>query len=39
MDQLIDEIRDSKILFDAELKVLRHEKAKISVFMKNADLR
>ena len=27
------------MLFDAELKVLRHEKARIAVFMKNADLR
>jgi hypothetical protein len=26
-------------LFDAELKVLRHEKARISIYMKMADLR
>lgn len=37
--QLIKRIEEKILLFDAELKVLRHEKARIAVFMKNADLR
>ena len=37
--QLVKIIEHKTRLFDAELKVLRHEKAKLAVFMKNADLR
>ncbi len=38
-DKIFKTIEENIKLFDAELKVLRHEKARISVFMKNADLR
>jgi hypothetical protein len=37
--QLMKMIEEKVKLFDAELKVIRHEKARISIFMKNADLR
>lgn len=37
--QLYKKIEEKVLLFDAELRVLRHEKGKIAVFMKNADLR
>jgi hypothetical protein len=36
---LIKSIEDKMKLFDAELKVLRHEKARVSIYMKMADLR
>jgi hypothetical protein len=39
MNQLMRNIEEKISLFDAELRVLRHEKAKIAVYMKNADLR
>jgi len=32
-------VEEKIVLFDAELKVLRHDKARIAVYMKNADLR
>ncbi len=38
-NQLLESIDTRVCLFDAELRVLRHEKAKADVFMKNADLR
>lgn len=38
-NQIVKSISDKIRLFDAELKVLRHEKAKLSIFMKHADLR
>ncbi|RNA43265.1 cilia- and flagella-associated 44-like [Brachionus plicatilis] len=37
--QLIKSIEEKIQLFDAELKVLRHDKARISIYMKKADLR
>lgn len=37
--QLIKSLHEKIALFDAELKVVRHEKARISIYMKNADLR
>ena len=37
--QLLLSIEEKIKIFDAELKVLRHEKARIAVLMKNADLR
>ena len=36
---VLNSIAEKIKLFDAELKMLRHEKARISVIMKNADLR
>ena len=39
MSQIIKSISEKIKLFDAELKVLRHEKARLSIFMKDADLR
>lgn len=36
---MIKSIEDKMKLFDAELKVLRHEKARVSIYMKMADLR
>ena len=37
--QLMRTIEEKIILFEAELKLLKHEKTCIAVFMKNADLR
>lgn len=37
--QLYKSIEEKIALFDAELKVLRHDRARIAIFMKNADLR
>ena len=37
--QLLNSIEEKMKLFNMQLKVLRHEKARISVYMKNADLR
>lgn len=37
--QLYKKIEEKVLMFDAELRVLRHEKGKLAVFMKNADLR
>lgn len=39
LDHILKAIDEKVRLFDAELKVLRHEKAKIAVFMKKSDLR
>lgn len=37
--ELYKSIEEKTMLFDAELKALRHERARIAIFMKNADLR
>ncbi|CAF0711556.1 unnamed protein product [Brachionus calyciflorus] len=37
--QILKSIEEKIRLFDAELKVLRHDKARVSIYMKNADLR
>lgn len=37
--ELYKKIEEKMKLFDAELKVLRHDRARIAIFMKNADLR
>lgn len=37
--QIMKSIEEKIQLFDAELKVLRHDKARISIYMKKADLR
>lgn len=39
MSQIVKTINEKIKLFDAELRVLRHEKAKLGIFMKHADLR
>merc|ERR1712100_94413 len=38
-DMLLQEIYDKKMMFDAELRILRHDKAHFDVKLKNADLR
>lgn len=38
-DQLLNAINDKLIIFDAELRLLRHEKIQLDVDIKNADLR
>jgi hypothetical protein len=37
--QLIDSIKEKIIMFDSELKILRHERNRVSVLIKNAYLR
>ena len=38
-DDLLKDIHDKLIMFDAELRLLRHEKTHTDVKLKNADLR
>ena len=38
-DELLREIREKLFLFDAMLRLLRHEKIHLEVTLKNADLR
>lgn len=37
--ELYKSIEEKMRMFDAELKMLRHDRARIAIFMKNADLR
>lgn len=37
--ELYKRIEEKMKLFDAELKMLRHDRSRIAIFMKNADLR
>ena len=38
-EELIQKIRESIVEFDAELRLLRHDKFRLDVDLKNADLR
>ena len=38
-DELLREIREKLILFDAVLRLLRHEKVNLDTTLKNAELR
>lgn len=38
-DRLIKRIEELLLNFDAELRLLRHDKFKLDIVMKNADLR
>ena len=38
-DRLLERIQELLLNFDAELRLLRHDKFKLDIVMKNADLR